>query len=73
MWFLFWIILKTWLIFFLGWISYYLLKELFVYGKNRYKDYVLRKSGFINAETHEAFKKSEKQFWEDIIKGKQDV
>ena len=70
MWFLFWIILKTWWIFFLGWISYYLLKELFVYGKNRYKEYVLRRSGFINAETHEAFKKSEKQFWEDITKGK---
>jgi len=69
MWFLLWIILKMWLIFFLGWISFYLLKELFVYYRNRYKDNVLRKRGFINAETYEAYKKSEKQFWENITKG----
>lgn len=66
MWFLFWLIVKFWLLLFIGLVSYYLLKDLFIYAKNCFKDYTLRKSGFLNEETHEAFKKSEKQFWENI-------
>ena len=73
MWFLISLLLKLWLSLFCGFILYYLLREFISFYIKKYKEKVLWKSGFTNEETQEAFKKSEKQFWEDIIKGKQDV